>query len=423
MKNFKIIIVFNISLLFLSLQSIACGNMYHQVTNVLGEINMTEGRIAHGFKNGFDKQSLLEEQREIIDKIANKEATYKDISDWSLIELKIGDRKNAVKVLDSLYQLYPNEYNIVANLGTGYELIGDNENALKFIQKAVEINPESHYESEWIHVAILKQKLKKQPNYSSILNLHFEDLATIHKTLNEEEKIKLEKLSRALYYQLNERISFIAPEDKCIGQLLYDIAELVSILNSLDHAKLVYELSLTYDPSLSKKINNRITEINYKIYWSRVKDSVPQIVIFIFCIVIFILLKKLVLKYENINFKIIALTHLLSILMYFPLVKFFKLYFYTEDGSEIKTILFFFTLSSLSYFAYFKRSKYTLLYILQISQMLIIALIIYDNYVEINDFLFIEFLERNYETVIQLLSIFILHIYLRYCVYQKQLMK
>ena len=47
---------------------------------------------------------------------------------------------------------YPNEYVVIANLGTTYELMGNNEKALEYIKKGMKLNPRSHNGSEWIHV-------------------------------------------------------------------------------------------------------------------------------------------------------------------------------------------------------------------------------------------------------------------------------
>ncbi len=73
-----------------------------------------------------------------------------------------------------MYAQHPNDYSIIANLGTAYELTGNDEKALELIRKAVAINPNSHYNSEWIHVRILEEKVGKK-QYDKIIDLGFTD--------------------------------------------------------------------------------------------------------------------------------------------------------------------------------------------------------------------------------------------------------
>ncbi len=94
------------------------------------------------------------------------------------------------------------------NLGTVYELLGENENALLWIKKAVAIDPASHGNSEWIHVRILEAKIGGDHLVATsfLLNTSFGDGEIPDTDLSDAE---LESLRNALYYQLDERISFV----------------------------------------------------------------------------------------------------------------------------------------------------------------------------------------------------------------------
>jgi tetratricopeptide (TPR) repeat protein len=90
-----------------------------------------------------------------------KKIDYKLISDFAWKMARNGNYKAAERILLLLIAKHPNEYNLNANIGTVYELLGKNELALQYINKAMIIDPNSHYGSEWIHIKILEQKLDK----------------------------------------------------------------------------------------------------------------------------------------------------------------------------------------------------------------------------------------------------------------------
>jgi tetratricopeptide (TPR) repeat protein len=195
-----------------------------------------------------------------------KKVDFKLLSDFAWYELRLSnDKENAVKLLEALYQLKPDEYNVVANLGTGYELTGQNEKALEFIRKAVALNPASHFGSEWIHIRILEQKVKEKPDYTKIINLGADKNFT--KWLNGEsynKEITPDSLMAQIAYQLHERISFIPEPDPIVGQLILDFADLVTVARSISEAKPFYRYAVTYDTSLVAKEKERLLEADGK---------------------------------------------------------------------------------------------------------------------------------------------------------------
>lgn len=182
---------------------------------------------------------------------ANKD--YKLLSDYAWYELRMGNKENAVKLLEALYAQHANEYNILANLGTAYEVTGNNGKALEFLRKAVAINPQSHYGSEWIHIKILEQKVATSPDYRLILDLNADkdpEGWLAGKVYN--KAISADSLMVQLAFQLHERISFIAPPDPIVGQLVKDFADLVALTHSKKEAKEFYAFALKYDSLVMK---------------------------------------------------------------------------------------------------------------------------------------------------------------------------
>ncbi len=59
-------------------------------------------------------------------------------------------------------------------------------------------------------------------------------------------KEELSKLHSALYFQLNERISFIKPKDKIVAQLLFDLGNIAYLLGQYSDALEDYRFAKEY---------------------------------------------------------------------------------------------------------------------------------------------------------------------------------
>ena len=71
-----------------------------------------------------------------------------------------GNYAAARVLLQKAETLSPDDYSIAANLGTACELLGDDAEALRWITEAVRRNPDSHRGTEWVHILVLKAKLR-----------------------------------------------------------------------------------------------------------------------------------------------------------------------------------------------------------------------------------------------------------------------
>ena len=123
----------------------------------------------------------------------------------------MGQYDTAYAILTRLEKEKPNEYNIIANLGTLYELKGENEKALVYIKKAIALNSESHHGSEWFHIQILEAKLQGRSS----------DWWITHPVLN-LSKIKKDSeiIISDITYQLKERIPFTKKPDLMMAAIL-----------------------------------------------------------------------------------------------------------------------------------------------------------------------------------------------------------
>jgi len=134
--------------------------------------------------------------------------------------------------------------------------MGKNKKAYEWIKKSIEIDSKSHKGSEWLHLKILEAKIKnlKEVSGEFLINTTF-GLETNPKTkLSKEE---LEKLEKALYYQLNERITFIKPKDQIVAVLLFELGNIALLTKDYLSTSEIYQLSKTYGFQ-NELVNKRI---------------------------------------------------------------------------------------------------------------------------------------------------------------------
>jgi hypothetical protein len=169
-------------------------------------------------------------------------------NDLAVAMLHLGEVKEALKILEDWEKRTPGQYFTAANLGTAYELNGENRKALEWITEGVKRNKDSHFGTEWLHVKILEAKIamEKEPDWlksHSVLGVELpKGLPTDHlgqkKTLAETED--------ALVYQLHERLEFIKPPEPVVAQLLDDLSRVFAQTRTPEHSKAVKDLALSY---------------------------------------------------------------------------------------------------------------------------------------------------------------------------------
>lgn len=192
---------------------------------------------------------------------ATKDLDY--LSDKGFLLILLKRYNEAIKLYNEIEKIQPNRYSTASNLGTAYELFGQNEKALKWIKKSVKIDPKSHKNSEWIHVKILEAKIKGEKFYTTTFLLNT-DFGSKVRPESRMTKIELQELSDALYYQLNERVSFVEPKEKLVAQLLFDFGNIKFLLGVYPHAMYGFEKAKEYGYR-GQLIDQRIKEAD-KIY-------------------------------------------------------------------------------------------------------------------------------------------------------------
>jgi tetratricopeptide (TPR) repeat protein len=227
----------------------------------------------------YTLSSLLDEQRmkesragyaswlkEMTPKV-RQQPTYENIIDVTAVLIRNGHAEKSIPILLKLEAKFPKRYEVASNLGTAYELIGDNQQALQWIQEGIKRNPESHQGSEWLHVEILKAKLNqnfqsKPFQNGSLLSLKQGNQVMPAKPArlpinNKQQKVSLYQLAEALRYQLSERIYFVDAPDPVVAGLMFDLANLELAYGTMEEANILYDAAVKYGHSDSALIQKR----------------------------------------------------------------------------------------------------------------------------------------------------------------------
>lgn len=227
----------------------ACYNEFYAL-DAQGHFHQMEvGAIR--FQTNFDLRRVEKQLIKLGQKLQLK-ADYKLLSDYGLYLVKGGKVKEARIIFEALAKAYPNEYSIIANLGTTYELVGENEKALEYIRKGLKLNPDSHGGSEWIHVKLLltKNAIISERDFvkNTILNL----------TPKQEAS---ETIRKQLFIQLQERFPFCKGPDPIMADLFIDLGDCYTAGISFEHAKGLYQIAKLYYKSERTDIDEKIERV------------------------------------------------------------------------------------------------------------------------------------------------------------------
>lgn len=198
---------------------------------------------------------------------------FTDRSDYAVALMFLGRSAEAVSLLNQLEREQPGQYFIAANLGTAYELSGNNIEALRWINEGIRRNPESHKGTEWLHAMILEAKItqEKDPAYfekHSVLELQpgkiGEQISVGRKNFSPKD------LAVAIEYQLIERLQFVKPPDAAVASLLFDYAAIEAAARSMESAKHILRMATDYGyPAAKVAALNK--EFDRRLSWERVK--------------------------------------------------------------------------------------------------------------------------------------------------------
>ena len=197
-----------------------------------------------------------------------------------------GNYKESIQTLLKEERVHNKSYEVAVNLGTAYELSGDNVSALKWIKEGINRNPDSHYGTEWLHVKILETKLKLQKDPTYLNNHH---VINFERYAYENPRYK-----EAILYQLRERMLFVKPKDPIVADLLFSYA--LANANDggfLEYSREVLELAEEYGYPNTQELIEKKKEFQDIIdHVALMKNLKISLYIALFFIFLFIAYKK-----------------------------------------------------------------------------------------------------------------------------------
>lgn len=212
-----------------------------------------------------DQDKITRELERLNDELLEAEGFTKDdiFCDIAGYMIYNGDYEAAIEYLKENVVEKNLNYSYSSNIAVAYELVGNLDSALYYTNKAIEIDPNSHEGSEWIHARILEvtQKLNADPNWLDNNNFfEFEISTTEEPTIFSDSSDDLLDFAWALGYQLKERTYFVKPEDqdKIVGHLLLILADLYAREYDTGESKATYQLAAEYDSEISELVEARL---------------------------------------------------------------------------------------------------------------------------------------------------------------------
>ena len=257
-----------ILLLFNQVAGHSCINMFHSVDKE-GKVHQigTEGFI--GFNQNFNAQLINRKLQPLYEKIETT-GSPKHLSDYAVLLLKAGKVKEALHIFQELQPNYPEAYELAANLGTTYELVGELDSALKYIKLGMELNADAHEGSEWVHVAVLKTKKELEKNPDFLKN---------HTVLSLSEDDKHDPNTRdQLEVQVRERFPFSPGPNAIMASLMVDLGDCYANTQSYELAKAFYSIAEYYYGANAAVTQPKIEEmLTYRAEFSSVKVPEDQL--------------------------------------------------------------------------------------------------------------------------------------------------
>jgi len=201
--------------------------------------SIPEGTNFELYKEGYQKDL------HVLDSLWKKNHKIEDYSDYGTVLVYLGQYKKALKVFQEIEAKKPGLYATASNMGTVNELLGNNVLAYKWIKKAIKIDPKSHKNSEWLHLKILEVKIKGNQYLNSefLIGQNFGKDTLPKSKLNRDE---LRQLELQIYYQLEERISFIKPKEKIVALLLFELGNICALTEDATTSYKIYKKAEEY---------------------------------------------------------------------------------------------------------------------------------------------------------------------------------
>ncbi len=279
MKSFKgLSFILCVSLVFSLMASAANACLWIDGTTIDGGRTRLSGHFIASQLRSIIAETPKTKLEELMELRQAAEVPDSD-QDWNSVKkILAGDLDLAIKELIEFERINPGEYSTAANLGTAYELIGDNKQALKWISEAINRNPESHDGTEWLHQLILETKIQLEASPNAFEN---ERVIPLPEYFDITSKVTIggtqydiNEIGKALEFQLHERLVFVKPRDVVVSELLFSLARILAHTTTVEAGIDLLELSNQYGFKDKALLDKTMAEYQAAIQWRKIKGRV-----------------------------------------------------------------------------------------------------------------------------------------------------
>lgn len=143
-----------------------------------------------------------------------------------------GNYDAAIRKLLALEGIQPGRHAVAGALGTAYERAGDYDSALRWINTAIDRDPQARAGTEWLHVRILQARIALNTDPDRLTHSPIAPVSGTGQPLDRNayfpctRPLSADDLMDALYFQLAEQMLFIKPRDPVVADLLHSFAHL-----------------------------------------------------------------------------------------------------------------------------------------------------------------------------------------------------
>lgn len=268
-------------------------------TNINGE-----SKTYDGGSNIYELKSVIDEQPKdrletLREPISDQEENKFNQKEYQGVKsLLKGDYNDSIKIFLEIEKQFPKIYSTASNLGTAYELAGENEKALSWILEGIKRNQNSHDGTEWLHVLILKNKIKLEQDQNFLtdqrvieLPENFTDSSVVE---IDNSKYDIKNIQTSIMYQLRERLLFVKPTDPIVADLFYTLGLIEAHTNVIETALEFLELSEQYgfsNPQLLKATQTKYQSlIDARTKKENIDSWLHSFIILLICLIIILFL-------------------------------------------------------------------------------------------------------------------------------------
>lgn len=220
--------------------SYSCINEYR--TLLSGEVIETDPTSGRVSAKTLDTNGLYAKGQDLLRRYKATDSVEL-LSDYAVTLIYRDQYSTSKNIYHQIEKVHPRLYTTASNLGTVYELLGQPDSAHHWIKKSMELNPESHKGSEWIHLKILEYQMAKNPNpEASILGLDFGT------DIKPQPPVGIDLLATIWHirHQLQERLVFVKPPNTIVGNIYFDLGNAVALKWDVEAALDCYEAATEF---------------------------------------------------------------------------------------------------------------------------------------------------------------------------------